>query len=339
MKKFFTALALALALALTLGISACADKRGGGLGNFADPTDAGSVYAFSAASAGMIIDAAAPEGEQVPEQGLPEGEQIPETQQPEGEQPEGEQAPETQQPEQTPEQGQTPAAGEFSELDRYMALVGSLLESGGFSMKESASQREGYETEMRVSFTDIEGQTRQYVMYYNSFALPSDDDDDDDWDDWFDDETEEEFAIEGILVVDGSEYTVRGERGSESDRESFESETEFTVDLGGGRRMVVEQEAEEDYEDGEYEQEYSYSVYEGRTLVERSAFSYESEEGETELKMLSYKDGVTQTFYFESETVRGRERILLRVGAGREAKTYLVTASEGGYIYEPFTRR
>ena len=327
MKKFFTALALALALALTLGISACADKRGGGLGNFADPTDAGSVYAFSAASAGMIIDAAAPEGEQVPEQG-----QTPETQQPE-------QTPETQQPEQTPEQGQTPAAGEFSELDRYMALVGSLLENGGFSMKESASQREGYETEMRVSFTDIEGQTRQYVMYYNSFALPSDDDDDDDWDDWFDEETEEEFAIEGILVVDGSEYAVRGERGSESDRESFESETEFTVDLGGGRRMVVEQEAEEDYEDGEYEQEYSYSVYEGRTLVERSAFSYESEEGETELKMLSYKDGATQTFYFESETVRGRERILLRVGAGREAKTYLVTASEGGYIYESFARR
>ena len=321
MKKFFTALALALALALTLGISACADKRGGGLGNFADPTDAGSVYAFSAASAGMIIDAAAPEGEQVPEQG-----QTPETQQPE-------QTPETQQPE------QTPAAGEFSELDRYMALVGSLLENGGFSMKESASQREGYETEMRVSFTDIEGQTRQYVMYYNSFALPSDDDDDDDWDDWFDEETEEEFAIEGILVVDGSEYAVRGERGSESDRESFESETEFTVDLGGGRRMVVEQEAEEDYEDGEYEQEYSYSVYEGRTLVERSAFSYESEEGETELKMLSYKDGATQTFYFESETVRGRERILLRVGAGREAKTYLVTASEGGYIYESFARR
>ncbi len=317
MKKFFTALALALALALTLGISACADKRGGGLGNFADPADAGSVYAFSAASAGMIIDAAAPEGEQVPEQG-----QDTETQQPEQGQPE-----------------QIPAAGEFSELDRYMALVGSLLENGGFSMKESASQREGYETEMRVSFTDIEGQTRQYVMYYNSFALPSDDDDDDDWDDWFDEETEEEFAIEGILVVDGSEYAVRGERGSESDRESFESETEFTVDLGGGRRMVVEQEAEEDYEDGEYEQEYSYSVYEGRTLVERSAFSYESEEGETELKMLSYKDGATQTFYFESETVRGRERILLRVGAGREAKTYLVTASEGGYIYEPFARR
>ena len=332
MKKFFTALALALALALTLGISACADKRGGGLGNFADPTDAGSVYAFSAASAGMIIDAAAPEGEQVPEQGQDTETQQPEQGQPE-QIPEGEQVPEQGQPE------QTPAAGEFSELDRYMALVGSLLENGGFSMKESASQREGYETEMRVSFTDIEGQTRQYVMYYNSFALPSDDDDDDDWDDWFDEETEEEFAIEGILVVDGSEYAVRGERGSESDRESFESETEFTVDLGGGRRMVVEQEAEEDYEDGEYEQEYSYSVYEGRTLVERSAFSYESEEGETELKMLSYKDGATQTFYFESETVRGRERILLRVGAGREAKTYLVTASEGGYIYEPFTRR
>ena len=332
MKKFFTALALALALALTLGISACADKRGGGLGNFADPADAGSVYAFSAASAGMIIDAAAPEGEQVPEQGQDTETQQPEQGQPE-QIPEGEQVPEQGQPE------QIPAAGEFSELDRYMALVGSLLENGGFSMKESASQREGYETEMRVSFTDIEGQTRQYVMYYNSFALPSDDDDDDDWDDWFDEETEEEFAIEGILVVDGSEYAVRGERGSESDRESFESETEFTVDLGGGRRMVVEQEAEEDYEDGEYEQEYSYSVYEGRTLVERSAFSYESEEGETELKMLSYKDGATQTFYFESETVRGRERILLRVGAGREAKTYLVTASEGGYIYEPFARR
>ena len=143
-----------------------------------------------------------------------------------------------------------------------------------------------------------------------------------------------------MLVVDGQDYPVRGTRSVEEEGNESESETELRVDLGG-RTMLVEQESES--EGREQEQEYVYSVYEGRRLVERSAFSYEQEEGETEIKMLTVKDGVTQAFYFERERVRGQERVLLRVGSGRDAKTYIVQAHTGAdgqtsYTYESIER-
>ena len=141
-------------------------------------------------------------------------------------------------------------------------------------------------------------------------------------------------------MVDGQDYPVRGTRSVEEEGNESESETELRVDLGG-RTMLVEQESES--EGREQEQEYVYSVYEGRRLVERSAFSYEQEEGETEIKMLTVKDGVTQAFYFERERVRGQERVLLRVGSGRDAKTYIVQAHTGAdgqtsYTYESIER-
>ena len=141
-------------------------------------------------------------------------------------------------------------------------------------------------------------------------------------------------------MVDGQDYPVRGTRSVEEEGNESESETELRVDLGG-RTMLVEQESES--EGREQEQEYVYSVYEGRQLIERSAFSYEQEEGETEIKMLTVKDGVTQAFYFERERVRGQERVLLRVGSGRDAKTYIVQAHTGAdgqtsYTYESIER-
>ena len=224
-----------------------------------------------------------------------------------------------------------------------MALIESLLSDGGFGVREGASEREGYEYTMVVTWRDLAGEKLEYTMHYNRLFTRSDRDDRDDWDDWdeiWEDEYEEEYALEGVLVVDGQDYPVRGTRSVEEEGNESESETELRVDLGG-RTMLVEQESES--EGREQEQEYVYSVYEGRRLVERSAFSYEQEEGETEIKMLTVKDGVTQAFYFERERVRGQERVLLRVGSGRDAKTYIVQAHTGAdgqtsYTYESLER-
>ena len=224
-----------------------------------------------------------------------------------------------------------------------MALIESLLSDGGFGVREGASEREGYEYTMVVTWRDLAGEKLEYTMHYNRLFTRSDRDDRDDRDDWdeiWEDEYEEEYALEGVLVVDGQDYPVRGTRSVEEEGNESESETELRVDLGG-RTMLVEQESES--EGREQEQEYVYSVYEGRRLVERSAFSYEQEEGETEIKMLTVKDGVTQAFYFERERVRGQERVLLRVGSGRDAKTYIVQAYTGAdgqtsYTYESLER-
>ena len=268
MKKLFLSIALAGAVAAALAVAGCSDNTSENV-NLAKLSSAEAAYAFSAASAGMIIsaeDGAADDPAQQPQT-------HPETTQPPVDDTEAVQPPQE-------------VAGEesaYDALDGYMTLAESMLRDGAFGVTEGASERAEYEYK-----------------------------------------------------------TVRGEREYESERGESETETEFRVELGEGAFMLVEQ--SEEYERGESEQEYSYSVWQNGRCVERSSFEYESEHGETEVKMTAMSDGVTQAFYLTKESVRGREVMILRVGTGRDAKSYYVTQStdadgEISYSYEQISRR
>ncbi len=351
MKKLFTALALSLSLALSLGVAACSGTENGGTsGKFEQLNTAESVYGFSAASAGMLVSSmnggeasafaaalAAGSEQTAPETG---SEQT---------------APETGSEQTTPETSE-PA----SELDGYMALVESLLSDGGFTVEETASDRAGYETKMVVSYRDLHGNTLQYELHYNRIEYAGngggygdyedhddygdhdrDRDRDRDRDDRREDETEEEYGLEGVMVIDGTDYAVRGERETETEGNESESETTFRVELGEGKYILVEQSHES--EGGETEQEYSYSVFENGRLSERSTFEYESERGETEIKMTYRKGSENSVFYFERETVRGEEVIRLRVGSGNASQSWYVQVSQDAegrphYEYVPAGR-
>lgn len=113
------------------------------------------------------------------------------------------------------------------------------------------------------------------------------------------------------------------------------------VQLGEGRRIVVEQSFEREHD--EVEQEYSYTIYENGRKLEHSSFEYESEDGETEVKMTMTKDGQTEAFYFTREKVRGREVMILRTGVGKDSQSYYVTPVTDGdgntrYEYQPISR-
>lgn len=217
----------------------------------------------------------------------------------------------------TPEKpGEQPSVSpETAELDRYMALVESLLSDGGFDFSSQTSDREEYAEKTVISYKDMSGDAHDYVMYFNQTLTKSETDESDG-------ETEENYSIKGVMVIDGADYEIRGERKNESEEGESETETEFVVILDENRYIRVEQSVET--EDGESEQEYCYSVYENGKLVERSEFSYETEENETELKMTSFKDGKTQVLYFEREIENGEEVIEIHVGDGKHGKGYIV---------------
>lgn len=217
----------------------------------------------------------------------------------------------------TPEKpGEQPSdRPETAELDRYMALVESLLSDGGFDFSSQTSDREEYAEKTVISYKDMSGDAHDYVMYFNQTLTKSETDESDG-------ETEENYSIKGVMIIDGADYEIRGERKNESEEGESETETEFVVILGENRYIRVEQSVET--EDGESEQEYCYSVYENGKLVERSEFSYETEENETELKMTSFKDGKTQVLYFEREIEKGEEVIEIHVGDGKHGKGYIV---------------
>lgn len=318
MKKLLTVLALTSSLALALGVSACSsgDKAlSGGMPDGSAPAE--SVYGFSAASAGMLISAM-DGGTAASAMSFVS-------------------AAENSEPAAEPS-AQTGEADDLSRLDGYMTLVESLISDGGFGVNVENSDREGYSEKMTITYRDMSGAAHQYTMYYNQFAVSDDEDDDDDR---FDDEQEEDYAISGVLAVDGTDYAVYGERSSESERGEEESETEFRVDLGENRYMYVEQSYELD--GNETEQEYEYSLRENGKVTERSTFSYETEGGETELKMTSYKDGKSETFYFERENYRGKESVFVRIGNGQDSQGYIVdkVTDENGthYVYTPVNLR
>ena len=312
MKKTITLILAASALTLALGATAC-NTGGISLGGTNDtPASSESVYGVSAATAGMLIQsmkAEVPSSSQTPDSTLPET------------------------PQETPEpQPAEPAAPEttvsaFPELDGYMGLVDSFLNGSGYSVEVTDSDRAEYDEMMKISYSGLNGSTK-YEMHYNKMLIP-DFDDDDRWED----EEEEEYAIEGVLVIDGMEYPVQGVREIERERGEYESETEFRVTLEDGRSVWVEQ--SESSEKDEHELEYSYLIRENGRVVERSSFSFEEERGETELEMLTEKNGKRESFSFEKESYHGREYIFLRVGSGRETKSYLVVSDgNGGYTYE-----
>lgn len=340
MKKIITILIIAaLAAALAISLVACntGDDGGytrpdgsfnpGGTGGFGELDTPEEIYGFSAASAGMLISAmngdaaatSAAESTDIPaDPGTGETPADPGT---------GTEVP-----------SEPVVDSVTAELDGYMALVESLLSDGGFNVTTEASDREGYQVKSVVTYRDMHGNAIGYTMYYNEVLIPDDDDDDDD--DW--DEIEEEYYIEGIMIVDGAEYPVRGERSSESEPGESEEETEFIVTLSSTRRMVVEQSVET--EDGEHEREYNYVIYEGRNVIERSTFEYEVEHGETEIEMTHYKDGVNTVFFFDKEMRHGKEVIRIRVGStASPTASYIVNLVENAdgttsYTYERIGR-
>lgn len=337
MKKIITILIIAaLAAALAISLVACntGDDGGytrpdgsfnpGGNGGFGELDTPEEIYGFSAASAGMLISAmngdaaatAAAESTDIPaDPGTGETPADPGT---------GTEVP-----------SEPVVDSVTAELDGYMALVESLLSDGGFNVTTEASDREGYQVKSVVTYRDMHGNAIGYTMYYNEVLIP--DDDDDDWD-----EIEEEYYIEGIMIVDGAEYPVRGERSSESEPGESEDETEFIVTLSSTRRMVVEQSVET--EGGEHEREYNYVIYEGRKVIERSTFEYEVEHGETEIEMTHYKDGVNTVFFFDKEMRHGKEVIRIRVGStASPTASYIVNLVENAdgttsYTYERIGR-
>ncbi len=315
MKKTIAVFIIAFSLALTAGLAACGGNSNSG--KFQNFDTAEEVYAFSAASAGMIISAMdenasalAADKYSVTENDGAAANYV--------------YSKET-------DRTATTVSENFNELDKYMILVESLLSDQNFGIKISPSDREGYREKSVVSYKDLNGNPVSYEMFYNKIPVRTEIDGS---------ETEETYSISGVMIIDGTEYSISGERRDENEHGESESETEFTVTLSESAFIKVEQNMEQ--EDDETEQEYSYSIFENGKLTERSAFSYETERRETELKMVSINGGEKHTLYFEKEKRGNDEFIRIRISDNGITESYRVerivgTDGEISYSYTPIS--
>ena len=213
-------------------------------------------------------------------------------------------------------------------VNRYMALVEGLLSEDAIETT-AVEGNEEYRYGMKIGYTDLLGNAAHYTLYYNKHFLNADQKEDD--------EKEEEYAIEGVLVAEGRTYPVSGNYETESEEDETEGELFFRAYLDEAKSAYIEvtQEYESENEDGgqEVEREYVYSRYENGKRVERTTVEYESEEGELELKLTIEQENVRDELVFESAR-RDGETVLLAEGklSGEDVR-FTVYIREGGYHY------
>ncbi|MDE6001833.1 MAG: hypothetical protein K2G96_05930, partial [Clostridia bacterium] len=73
-----------------------------------------------------------------------------------------------------------------------------------------------YDTKMTITGKDINGTTISYLMYYTETLLKDNSEDD-----------EREYKLVGIMVIDGEDYYLEGERSEETEKD--ETETELKI--------------------------------------------------------------------------------------------------------------
>ncbi len=144
-----------------------------------------------------------------------------------------------------------------------------------------------FDIKMTINGKDFDGDTVSYTMYYTETLYKSETDDD---------EIENEYKLVGVMVIDGSDYRLEGERSEESEKDETETETELKIrayaDVND-KSSFVEMEQEYSEEQGERGTEYVYSVYSGGKLIEQTAVEFETEtkknktETEYELEFVS----------------------------------------------------
>lgn len=153
----------------------------------------------------------------------------------------------------------------LSTITDYLPTIEAML-SGEDIVTNTILQGEGnpdYETNIEVSFVDINGTENAFLLSYDKFPLDKPERD------------EEEYRIEGVITAGELSYPIRGK----IEREEDELEVSFRYSLSEDTYVHVEQEKERG------ESSYEYEVKErGRTI---HAFSLEIEDREVELEILN----------------------------------------------------
>ena len=223
---------------------------------------------------------------------------------------------------------------QIEDVNKYLALVESLLSDGNIT-ETPISPVSGYEYGMKVSYSDLLGDSISYELYYDKEFLHGETEGD---------ETEENYAISGILVIEGEQYPVEGKYETESESDGSESELFFTAYTSNDKRSYIkveqEYETENESDENEVSVEYVYSTYESGGLVERTSVSYESEnesdgsELELYVRVDNRRTGSVDELYFTDETQNSRRYIRVRGTLDGENVRFSVYIENGAYRYQ-----
>lgn len=228
-------------------------------------------------------------------------------------------------------------------FNEYFTALDSFLGDDIISTTTEANTDNNYEyeTKMTINGKDFDGETVTYTMYYTETLVKADSADDEDADD-VDEETENEYHLVGVMVIDGVDYYLEGERSEETKKD--ESETELKIRAYADKTdktSYIQMEQEYSVEDGETETEYVYSIYANGELIEQTAVEFETENKNNKLETeyeLEFRSGTSKGKYVVEREVKDN-KISMKVKYNIDGKTGVfhireITDEDGNKQYE-----
>lgn len=212
-------------------------------------------------------------------------------------------------------------------IDRYMSLVTNLF---GKSKIESNITEGGvdYQFAMDIHYTNFNGEVVFFKMLFNKRLLDEEKEED---------EVEQNYAIDGILLKGNKKYTVEGLHKIESETGESESEMFFKAFLNSEKTSYIEvqQIFEVENEDGEneIEREFIYSLYHGGKVVEKNVIKYEAEGNELNLRMQIITEKETNNLLFDYEKIKNKNVLHVTGNIGSEYINYYIYFQNDGYQY------
>ncbi len=276
MKKKFLLVGLSLTMVMSMAFAACSKSGNGTTSALSTPND---VYGMGAVSSVRLL------GSNMPASAVKSFSAVSTTTKSGAYEATSESA--------TTDTSVSEVKEQTEKFNEYFTALDSFLGDDVVSTSTVINTDENYEydTKMTISGKDFNGATVTYTMYYTETLINADASTEDE-------ETESEYRLVGVMVIDEVDYYLEGERSVESEKD--ESETELRIRAYADKQdktSYIQMEQEHSVENGETETEYVYSMYAGGELLEQTAVEFETEN----------KDGKSETEY-ELEFISGASK-------------------------------
>lgn len=179
---------------------------------------------------------------------------------------------------------------------KNLQVVENMMSQGVVKSEEITSDRPEYETMYTLTASNLDGTKDVYTFYYNERLIEEE----------FDDgELEQEFRLEGLVVLDGMEYQMFGQKETENN----EMEMSFKVLKDERNYVEIEQEMEND------EQEFAYTLYENGRKTYETELEYEidARKNKIEFEFSEKSDKDRKTYSYEYVTRKGKQYIYVKI--------------------------
>lgn len=207
------------------------------------------------------------------------------------------------------------------QFHKYFEMLDTMLGDsvvGTVVTENTDANYSDYALRMEISGATLDGKKVTHVMYYNETAGEQSKEGEDEEkieagaaeeNQGEPVEAQAEYRLDGVLVMNGKDYAMKGERKTETDGK--ETEDEIAVRAypdAADKTTYVEVKQETETEAGETETEYVYRIYDAGKLIEETAVAFEAEveAGETETEIqIEFRKGEGKGSYKLSKAVEG----------------------------------